>query len=141
CGVGGETDPQVRPAWRDAVWEENPVVASPFHDQALPPEREPLDDHVDISPGVRQPAVGIGRQVRILGEDPLRAHVLLHLDQEAPFTYVHTERIKGLHLVELRRRDIALAKRRYTEVDDGLVKRRPAEATRGLHRDRRVLPR
>jgi hypothetical protein len=130
-GPGRRIDPQYRHASLDEVLEEVPVVASHLDHQARPAEGEPLDDHVDIGPGMRKPAVGIGRQVRVLGEDPIRAHVLLHLDQEAPITHVDTQRIEGLHRRQTLGRHVALAQRRHAEVDEGVAQRCGAEAACG----------
>ena len=55
------------------------------------------------------------------------------------------ERIKGLHFVQLIRSEIALAERRHTEIDEGLVQRVAAESAIArticglVHKRRRII--
>jgi len=74
------------------------------------------------------PAIGIGRIVRILLEDLLRADVLLELDQKTLAAHVRVKGIEGFWPVELFRGDVTLAKRRHAQIDEREIEARATEA-------------
>src|SRR5207245_1811573 len=83
------------------------------------------------------PAFRVRREVRVLGKDVLGGNVLLELNQEAGSADVSVERVEWLHRVRLLRRDVALAQRRHSQVDEGMPQRRLAvQAPRRLLGDR-----
>ena len=86
--------------------------------------------------GVREadladPAFGVGREVRVVGEDVGRGDVLLELHQQALLADVDVERVEGLHAVQVARVEERLAQGRHPEVDEGVVQVGVAEAARG----------
>ena len=65
-----------------------------------------------VEPGVRK-----RREVGVIGEDLFASDVLLELDEEARFANPYSQRVKGLHLVQLIGAQIALAQWRHAEVE------------------------
>ena len=53
--VGGGLDAERRDAALDDVPQQVAVVAGDLHDQAVPPQPEALDRHLDVAAGVRDP--------------------------------------------------------------------------------------
>ena len=68
---------------RHEVLEQVAVVAGELDDEARAPSPRRRDRHADVVLGVLQPGVGVGGEIGVLGEDLLRADVLLELDEEA----------------------------------------------------------
>ena len=96
--------------------EEVAVVAGHLDHEAPLVELEAVRDPVRVHAHVLDPAVGVGGEVRVLGEDLLAAHVLPELDQETPIADVDVQRVEALHVVEGARRHVALAERRTDAV-------------------------
>ena len=124
--VGGRLDAEHGHAERQEMLQQIAVIARKLDHQAVRAEAEPVLDHLAIGLGVRDPARGVGREVGVLAEDLLRAHVLLQLDQKAGPAHQRVQGEVGLHRVELARRQKALAERRHAEVDEGTLE--PAAA-------------
>src|SRR5437762_14127181 len=82
-----------------------------------------------------EPAVGVRREIRVLAENLLRAHVLFQLGQKTAFADVDVERIERLHLIRLLRTHVTLAQGRHAEIHEGMVQLRPAKPTAGLYGD------
>ena len=128
--VLGGLDAQHRNAVLGEVLQEIPVVARELDDQRLLVEAESGGDHLDVGLGVREPGIGVRREVGVVPEDVFRAHVLLELHEEALAAHVGVQRIEGLPGVERLRRDVALAQRRKTEIDEGVLEWCTAETAR-----------
>src|SRR6266699_4092702 len=86
-----------------------------------------------------EPAIGVRREIGVLAENLLRAHVLLQLGQKTLSADVDVERIKRFHLIRFLRTYIAFAERRHTEVDKGVTELRPAEPAACLRRNHLLL--
>ena len=71
-------------------------------------------------------------EVRVFGEDLVRRHERLELDEVAPLAGEDVKREERLHVSDLLRAEEALAERRHPEVDDRQVERGAAEAARRL---------
>jgi hypothetical protein len=80
---------------------------------------------------MREPARRIGREIGILAEDVLRAHIFPELDKEALAADQHTERKMRLHLIELLGGDDGLTQRRGAEIDEDMLEMAAAEAAPG----------
>ena len=100
----------------DQVLQEVPVVAGDFDNEMMSREAELVDHLVDVAPAVIQPAIGVGREVRVVAEDFLTAHILLQLHEETLVADVDDERVKRLHRVQLITTQVTLAQRRHAEV-------------------------
>ena len=83
--------------------QEVSVVARQLDDQAVGAEPEPLRDHRDVVPRVLDPAIGVGREIGVFGEDLLGRDVLLELSQEASVADVDVQRIERLGAIQLAR--------------------------------------
>ena len=81
--VGRRLDAEDGDALLHEVLQQVAVVARDLDHEAVLPEAEPLRDHVRVAAHVLDPAVGVRGEVGVLGEDRLRADVLLELHQEA----------------------------------------------------------
>ena len=132
--VRGRLDAERRDAALDEVLQQVAVVARDLDDQAVGAEAEALDRHRRRSACVRDPGVGVRREVGVLGEDVLRRHELLELHQQAVLADLRVERIERLHRVGAVGRHVALAQRRHAEVDERVAQRRRAEAAAGRRR-------
>ena len=126
--VGRGLDPQHRDARGQKVLQQVAVVAGHLGDQAAGGEVQPLDHRVGVAFRVRDPGVGIGGEVGVVGEDILTGHVSRQLDQQAVVAQPDVQRIEDLGVVEPLRRKIAFAQRRHPEIDEGASKRRAAQA-------------
>ena len=131
--VGGRLDAEHRHAQRQEVLQQIAVVAGQLDHQAVGPKPQPLRDRLAVGLGVLHPARRVGREVGVLAEDVLRAHVLLELDQEALSAHQRMQREVRLHGVELVTRQKALAQRRHAEVDECMLQCRAAKAALTLH--------
>ena len=101
--------------------EQIAVVAGEF-DHLIPwAEVEPLHHPFRVHAAVFDPAIRIRREVRIFAEDMLVADVGLELDQETLAADVDVERVEGLHLVQLVTTHVTFAKRRHSQIHEGLV--------------------
>ena len=129
CHVARRLDSQHRDPLRQEVLEEVAVVRGELDDEAVRPEREPLRDLIDVAPGVVDPRVRVRREVRVLREDLLGRGQLGYLREPATLTDADVQRIEGLALLELLRREHGLAQGRLSEVDDGQLQRGTAVAT------------
>ena len=77
---------------------------------------------------MRDPGVAEGGEVGVVAEDLLRSDVRRQLNEQALVADPHVERVEGLALVEVLRRDEALARRRHAEVDERVGELGRAEA-------------
>ena len=111
--------------------EQVAVVAGQLHHLAVRAEPEALDHRLHVVARVSHPGVRVGREVGVLGEDLLRRHELLELHQQAVLADPDMQRIEGLHLAEPLRGNVALAKWRHAEVDEGVAQRSRAETAAG----------
>ena len=109
--VSRRLDAEHRDPLRDEVLQEVTVIAADFDDLAPGVEPQACHHPLRVGLGVPQPAVGVRREIGIVAEDVLGSYVLLDLDQEALLAHPHVQGIERLHLVELVRREIALAER------------------------------
>src|SRR6266571_1210093 len=116
---------------RSGTWASTLLATSR---SARRPEAEALEHLLAVAAGVVDPGGRVGREVGVLGEDLLRADVLLELDQQAAFADVHAQRVERLHLVELVGAQVALARWRHAQVDHQVGERRPTEAAVGRPR-------
>ncbi len=107
--IGGRLDADGADAARDDVSEQVAVVARDFDDERLRTELEPLDRSVDVAPGVLDPAVGVGREIGVIGEDLACLQVGRQLDEQADIAHADVERIEPLHRVETFERQEILA--------------------------------
>ena len=94
------------------------VVRGELDDEAVRPESESLGHRVHVAPRVLDPGIGVGGEVRVLGEDVLGRHELGDLDEPALLARAHVEWVEGLALLQLLGRQHGLAERRLAEVDD-----------------------
>src|SRR6267154_4301636 len=85
-----------------------------------------------------EPAVGVRREIGVLAENLLRAHVLLQLGQKTAFADVDVERIERLHLIRLLRAHVTLAQGGHAEIHERMLQLGSAEPTSGL-RENNVL--
>src|SRR5207244_7164618 len=115
---------------RGGVLEEVAVVAPDLDDEAVAGEAEPLGHLVRVAARVLDPARRVRGEVRVIGEDLLRTDVLLELDEEAAVADPDVQGEEGLLLVRPLRRHEALAERLRAEVDERVLERGAAEATR-----------
>ena len=83
----------------DEELQEIAVVAPQFDDAAGRVQAQTRADHVYVLVGVGKPAVGVGREVGVLGEDVLRLDVLFDLHEEATLADPDVERVERLRLV------------------------------------------
>ena len=124
--VAGRLDPEHRDAGRREMLEQVAVVARDLGHQAVGGKPE-LGRHLAGVPlSVRDPRIGVRREVRVLGEDVLARHVRGKLDEQALFAQQHVQRVEDLGRVHALRREITLAERRHAEIDEGAVKARAA---------------
>src|SRR5215467_2020933 len=77
-----------------------------------------------------QPAVRERGKIGILGKNIIPTYEFFQLDQTAPFTYKHMQRIERLHLVQLLWLQIAFTQRRHAQIHESMAQLRPAESTR-----------
>ncbi len=124
--VLGRVDAEHGVALLDEELQQVAVIAGELDDTAVARQLEALDRHVDIAPRMRQPRLGIGREIGVFVEDVLGRHVFLYLRQEARAAHHHLERIERLHRVDLVGGEEALAQRRHAEIDE-IVQRAAAE--------------
>ena len=132
--VGRGLDPERGDAALDQMLEQVAVVARQLHHLAVRPEPEALDHRVHVVARVCDPGVRIRREVGVLREDLLRRHELLELHQQTVLADTDMERVEGLHLAEPLRGNVALAKWRHAEVDEGMAERSRAETAAGRAR-------
>ncbi len=90
-------------------------------------ELKALRNHLDVIRGMFEPTVGIRRKIRVFGKDVLRTHVFFQLHQIALFAYLHMQRIKRFHPIELIGREIAFTERRHAQIDERVCQWRLAE--------------
>ena len=126
--VGGRLDPQHRDAGGDEVLEQVAVVAGDFHHAAVRAQLEAIRGHHGVTARMFDPARRVGREVGVLAEDRVRRHELLQLHQVAVVADVGVQRVEGLHVAELVRRDVRLAQRAHAQIDEAGAQRRLAEA-------------
>ena len=119
-----------RDALRQEVLQEVAVVGRDLDDEAPGSEPEPIGHLVGVAAGVLDPRVGVGGEVRVLGEDVLGGHELRDLDEPAALARANVQRVEGLALLELLGGEHRLAERRLPEVDDGQRERRAAVTAR-----------
>jgi hypothetical protein len=145
-------DAATRHAARDEVLQQIAVVARDLHDQRLRAELQPPDHRFDVAPGVLHPAVGVRREVGVVGKDVVGCDVHLQLHQEAALAHPGVQRIEALHVIQLVRLNVRLTKRRHAEIDERVVELLGAEAAArgrgrqpsphvGRRRRGRLLPR
>ena len=135
--VGCRLDAEHRHAPGHEVLQQVAVVAGDLHHHGRARQREALRNLLDIEAGMFDPACGKRRKVRVLGEDLVRRHVLLQLNQEARLANIGVQRVERLHQVQLIGGDVCLAQRRRSQVEEGRAQRRMAEAAveaGGTHR-------
>ena len=89
---------------------------------------------------MRDPARRERREVSILVEDVLRAHIFLELDQKALLADEGVKRKEGLHRVAFLGREEAFAERRDAEIDKGAMEAGATEAACTRRDSRRWLP-
>ena len=116
--VLGRLDAEDGDALCDEVLEQVAVVAAELDHEAVRVQLEPGADRVGVGARMAEPAVGVGREVGIVGEDVGGRDVLLQLDEQALLTDVDMERIEGLHVVQVAFVEERLAQRRHPEVDE-----------------------
>ena len=128
--VGRRIDPENRYAGADEVLEQVAVVRSELDDEVLRAQTKTLADHLHVLPCMLDEGRRIRREVRVLGEDLVRRHERLELDEVAPLAGEDMKREERLHVPDLLRTDEALAERRHAKVDDRQLERCAAEAAR-----------
>ncbi len=110
------------------------VVAGELHHLAVRAQPEALDHRVHVVARMCDPGVRIRREVGVFREDLLRRHELLELHQETVLADTDMERVEGLHLAEPLSGNVALAKWRHAEVDEGMAEGSRAETAAGRAR-------
>ena len=87
--VGGGLDAEDRDSLRPEVLEKVAVVARDLDDLVAAVEVETADHLLRVGARVAQPAVGVGREVRVIIKDFCRRHHRRQLDEEAVLADVH----------------------------------------------------
>ncbi len=96
---------------RHEVLEEVAVVRRELDHEAVRPEIEAVGDHVDVPARMLDPRVGVGREVRVLGEDLVGRHERRQLREPARGADADVERVERLHLLDTFGGQEALAQR------------------------------
>ena len=121
--VGGWLDTEHRDLPRHEVLEQVTVVARELDDVTVGSETPPRNHLVGVAFDVLQPAVGVRREVGVLGKDLGRADVLFELNEEASLADEDMERVERLHAIELVGSQEGLAKRRHPEIHERVMQR------------------
>ena len=124
--VRGRLDAEHRDARRLEVLQQVAVVAGHLGDQAVRGQLQALDHRLRVPLRVRHPRVGVRGKVGVVGEDILAGHVSGKLHEQAFLAQADVERIERFRFVELVLGNVALAKRRHSEIDERTGKRRTA---------------
>ena len=116
--VRGGLDPEHRDAGRHEVLQQVTVVAGHLGDQAVRGQPQRADHRVGVPLGMRDPGVGVGREVGVVGEDVLPRHVRGQLHEQARLADQHVQRVEDLRVIQACRRDVALTERGHPEIDE-----------------------
>ena len=90
-------------------------------------EAETLDHVASVGLGMAQPALGVGGEVGVVGEDRLRLLLLGELHQEALAAEVDAERVERLRLPQVLRLQVGVGERLDAEVYEDPRQRRAAQ--------------
>ena len=99
-------DAQHRHTAGDEMLQQVAIVAGDLHHLAGCAEREALDHHFSVASRMFDPARGIGRKVRVLGENLGRCDEFLQLDQKTLFAHIRVQWVKRLHRIQLAGTDV-----------------------------------
>ncbi len=136
--VGRRLHAQHRHSAGDEVLQQVAVVAGHLDHQARGAEPESFDGAVDEDAGVFHPGRRVRGEVGVVREDVLGRHVHGQLHQQARAADPDPERVEDLRGLEPFRGDVALARRRHTQVDEDLAEgllAEPAPPGPGRHVD------
>jgi hypothetical protein len=126
-------DSQHRYSLLAEVLQQVTVVAGDFHDLARRAETEALGHRDGVGPGMLEPRIRVGGEIRVVAEDAIRRLELGQLDQETSRADVGMQRIELLHRLQLAGGEVGIGKRRHAQVAEGLLERRIAEAAGMAH--------
>lgn len=121
--------PEHRDAPGDEVLEQVTVVAGHLGDQAVRAESERLGHRVGVPLGVRDPGIGIGGEIGVVGENVLPRHICRQLHEQATGADPYVQRVEGLGAVQPVLGQVALAQRRHAQVHERLGQCRATEPT------------
>jgi len=103
----------------DEVLQQVAVVAGEFHHETVRAEPEPPDRHVGVAPRVRQPLVGVGREIDVVAEQLFRRHVVIDLHQFARFAHLGAKRVSLLVAGIRHRGEERIGRRLQAEIRHG----------------------
>ena len=113
--------PEHRHAALLEVLEEVAVVARDLDDLARGVETEALDHLLRIRTCMAEPALGVGREVRVVAEHLCGRHDLRELNKEAALTDVDAQRVERLGLLELRLGQVGVGQRGAPKVREDVA--------------------
>ena len=114
---------------RHEVLQQVSIVARDLDDLTGPVKTEPLRDVIDITPGMRQPAIGVRGEVRIIGKDGVRVDDVVQLHEQALAADDCAKWKPGLRPVDLLGPQITVRERHDAEIDHDGTERSAACAT------------
>ena len=122
----GRVDAEHRYAHRDEVLEQVAVVARNLDHQTVRIEREAAARHFAVLGRMRQPIIGVGREVDVVAEQLLRRHVIVQLHEFAALAHLRTQRIALLVARRVHRLEKCVRGRLHPQI--GHRHREPAAA-------------
>ncbi len=130
--VRGRLDPEHRDSPGREMLQQVAVVARHLGNEAVRPQIKALSHGQRVPPGVRDPAVGVGREVGVVGEDILAGNVSRELHEQTGIADSDVQRIERFNIIQLVGLDIALAQRRHAQIHKCAGQACVAQSTRRL---------